>query len=48
MNFIHFKCNDCAETGFVSKQLTDGYQLNCYRCGSSNTEEIKEVSMKVV
>jgi predicted nucleic acid-binding Zn ribbon protein len=45
MNFIHYQCNSCGETGFISKQITDGYQPFCYRCGEQDTKEIEEVSL---
>lgn len=45
MNMTEIVCNSCGYSGMISKQLTDGYEPYCFRCGEQELTETREFSM---
>jgi len=47
VNSVRIICQNCGHSGFISKQVTDGYTPYCPRCGQQSLEEGKEESLFV-
>lgn len=45
MNMTEIVCDSCGFCGMISKQITDGYDPYCFRCGEQALTETREFSM---